>query len=220
MRYLWTNYDAKKFYISDEMPPLPFEEVGSEISEKRGENFVETVKVNFLLRFGKIFFVLMDNKKISVRREIENIFYHFLAHVDFLCGKNKFSFVDEIIFNELEKNFYGDKAGELFQKLKPQDKNKIVKLLRKQEERDGRELFFFAAVKSFFYAAKFYFYEEENKFFIFLPQKENDADKIILELLQILFLDIFSPPPEIFWQRHFGIIHEEKTMLIDEIKLY
>lgn len=223
MRYLWTNYDEKNFYITDETPPLPFEEIAGEIIEKRGENFVETTKINALLRFEKIFLPLINffnDDKISVRREIENIFYHFLAHIDFLCGKNKFTFTDEMIYDELEKNFYGNRAGEIFRQLNPREQNKIVNILRKHEEYEGRELFFFAAVKKFFPAAKIYFYEEEKKIFIFLPQKENDRDKIISELLQILFYDIFSPPPEFFWQHHFGIICEELTMRIDELSLY
>lgn len=223
MDFLWTNYDSDIFYISDELPPCPCEELGSQVSERRGEKIVSTAKINFMLRFSDIFLPLIDffdEQKISERREIENIFYHVLAQIDFLCGKHKFFFVEQIIYDELEKNFYGKRAGEIFRQLNVRDRKKFVKVLRKQEEFHGRELFFADAVKYIFSDSKLYFYEDEKKFFIYLPQEENETDKLILELLEILFLDISCLPPEIFWKNHFGIIDEPVTMLIDNISIY
>ena len=209
MSYLWTDYSKKNFYVSDEMPPEPFSEVSN-----------NPAKINFLLRFGEIFLPLMDCENVDQRREIENIFYHFLAQIDFICGKFKFYFEDEIICHELENNFYGDRCGEIFRQLDKKTQKKIAKILRKQEKIDSRELFYFDAVKIIFPDAKLYFYADEQKIFIYLPQEENDCDKLTLEILQILFLDISCLSPEIFWKKHFGIIGKNKTMLLDEISLY
>lgn len=208
MNYLWTDYRRDAFYFSDTEPAFPFEERGN------GGG------INFLLRFCKIFFPLFKSFTPESRREVENIFYHFLAQLDRNCGKHKFSFVEELLEQELAKNFYGDRAGDIFRQLTSNEQRKIARLLRLQEECEGRNLFFREAVKEFFPDAKIYFYKDEEKFLLWLPQQENSKRKGILELLTILFLEISCKPPEIFWENHFGIIDAPETMRLNQVVIF
>lgn len=207
MEYLWTDYRRDATYISDVAPNFPFEER-------------DGVKINFLVRFGKIFLPLFKSLAPEDRREVENIFYHFLAQLDRTCGKHKFSFVEELLGEEIAKNFYGDRAGDIFRKLTSNEQRKIARLLRLQEACEGRRLFFREAIATFFPGAKIYFYEDEKKFLLWIPQQENSERKNIPELLTILFLEISCKPPEIFWGNHFGIIDAPETMRPDQITIY
>lgn len=209
MDYLWTAYRRDAFYFSDTVPAFPFEERGGE-----GNG------INFLLRFSKIFFPLFKSLEPENRREVENIFYHFLAQLDRVCGKHKFSFVEELLEQELAKNFYGEHAGDIFRQLTSNEQRKIARLLRLQEECVGQNLFFREAIQEFFPGAKIYFYKDEKKFLLWLPQPENPKRKRLLELLTILFLEISCKPPEIFWKNHFGIIDEPETMLLNQIVIF
>ena len=212
MDYLWTDYQRDAFYFSDTAPAFPFEERGGEVDKG--------VRINFLVRFSKIFLPLFKSLAPENRREVENIFYHFLAQLDRTCGKQKFSFVEELIGEEIAKNFYGDRAGDIFRQLDLNDQKKITQFLRLQEECGGLNLFFREAIMEFFPGAKIYFYEDEEKFLLWLPQQENLKRKRILELLTILFLEISCKPPEIFWENHFGIIDEPETMRLDQITIF
>ena len=220
MDYLWTDYKRDAFYFSDMMPAFPFEERTISITRKRGGEVVKVTGINFLVRFSKIFLPLFKNLTPENRCEVENIFYHFLAQLDRTCGKHKFSFVEELIGEEIAKNFYGDRAGDIFRQLDLNEQKKITRLLRLQEECEGRNLFFREAIQELFPSAKIYFYEDKEKFLLWLPQQENLKWKRILELLTILFLEISCKPPEIFWGNHFGIIDELETMRLDQITIF
>lgn len=220
MDYLWTDYRRDFFYFSDTAPAFPFEERTAFTGQDRGNEFVESVGINFLLRFDEIFLPLFKNFTPENRREIENIFYHFLAQVDRNCGKHKFTFVEELLEQELAKNFYGERAGEIFRQLDSSAKRKIVRLIRLQEECEGRKLFFSEAIQEFFAGVKIYFYEDEEKFLLYLPQAESLYGKKIIELSTILFLDISCRTPEIFWENHFGIIGEPETMQLDRTIIF
>ena len=109
MKYLWTNYDSNSFYYSEDVPNCPWEELVKNIQSIEGKN----VEINPLIRFSEIFLPLFEefrNRSSDERHEIENILYHFLAQIDRHCGKHKFSFVNQIIIEELSKNFYGETA--------------------------------------------------------------------------------------------------------------
>lgn len=220
MDYLWTGYRRELFYFSDAAPAFPFEERTTFTKQERSGEFVESVGINFLLRFSEIFLPLFKNFTPENRREVENIFYHFLAQLDRNCGKHQFTFVEELLEEELAKNFYGSRAGEIFRQLDSSAKRKVARLLRLQEECEGRKLFFREAIQDFFAGAKSYFYEDEEKFLLYLPQAESPEGKKIIELSTILFLDISCRTPEIFWGNHFGIIGEPETMRLDQTIIF
>ena len=220
MDYLWTDYRRELFYFSDTAPAFPFEERTVFTKQDRGGNFVDSVGINFLLRFSEIFLPLFKSLTPDNRREVENIFYHFLAQLDRDCGKHKFTFVEELLGQELAKDFYGTRAGEIFRQFNSSAKRKVMRLLRLQEECEGRKLFFREAIQVFFAGAKIYFYEDEEKFLLYLPQEESADGKKIIELLTILFLDISCRTPEIFWGNHFGIIGEPETMRLDQTIIF
>ena len=220
MDYLWTDYRRDAFYFSDTAPTFPFEERTVSVMQNHGGNVVESIGINFLPRLCKIFFPLFKNLGAEERRCIENIFYHFLAQLDRNCGKQKFSFVEELLKQELAKNFYGDRAGDIFRQLAPDEQRKVARLLRLQEECEGRKLFFREAIQEFFPGAKIYFYKDEGKFLLWFPQQESSKRKRILELLTILFLELSCKPPEIFWENHFGIIDKPETMLLNQTVLF
>ena len=219
MKYLWTNYDSNSFYYSEDVPNCPWEELVKIIQSIEVKKF----EINPLIRFSEIFLPLFEEfRSLSSdeRHEIENILYHFLAQIDRHCGKHKFSFVNQIIAEELSKNFYGETAGEIFRQLEVHEQRKIADLLRRQEKCNGRKLFYTEAIKTFFPNAKIYFYEDEQKFLIYIPQKETKKAKLYLKLINILFLEVSCLPPEIFWNQHFGIVGEPETMLINQMIIY
>ena len=217
MRYLWTDYDENIFYRTDSAEIL-IEEMGTREPKERGGKISDSVGINPLVRFGAILDPLLKAKKDTA--ETENILYHFLAHIDELCGKNKDSFVEELIAEEIAADGYGRRAGEIFRSLPRRARRVVAFALRKQEAAKGRESAYIVAVRSLFPKIKIYFYHDEEKFLLVLPYNETAENRAVLELCEILFLAMEGNRPEYFWQESFGAVELSDTMRIGNIVVY
>lgn len=151
---------------------------------------------------------------------VEKIFTEILMYIEKDFETHKFTFVEKILEEELDADVYGCRAGEIFRRLSSYWRKKFVKILRRQEESQGRENFFTSAIQNFFPGAKIYFYDEEESFLLCLPYSQTDLGDLILELSEILFMDLTCATPKVFWDEHFGIIGEPLTMRLDKMIVY
>ena len=157
-----------------------------------------------------------DNEKSAVEKILTKI----LTYIEKDFETHKFSFVEKILEDELVADVYGNRAGEIFRLLSPYWRKKFVKILRRQEESQGREIFFTIAIQDFFPGTKIYFYDDEERFLLCLPYSQTESGDLILELAEILFMDFTCATPKVFWDEHFGIIGEPLTMRLDEMIVY
>ena len=151
--------------------------------------------------------------------ELSNCLLHCLARLDRLCGLAAALLGEDQLERELLQGYFGACAGELFSRLAPERKLLIVQYLRRQEMAGGCRLFFREAVKAVFPQAGIYFYQPDEIFLLYLPQRENDADRDCLKLLGILFQDTTAKRQE-YWEYPFGIIERKQTMRIGRMRLY
>ena len=217
MEYLWTDYDSNVFYFIENILHTPYQEKSRTIKTEVGLQ----IEINPLIRFAEIFIPLIEGiEDEQLRHQIENIFLHYLARLDGRCSIHRFTLEEEKLHRELEMGHYGKKAAEYFKTLTNDEQNKIIALLRRQEEYRGRRLLFNEAIHTMIENAHIYYYEDEQRFLIYIPKFENESDKNKLALIDELFSDFMNNDKKIFWNEHFGIIDQSQTMILDEMILY
>lgn len=217
MNYLWTDYREDYTYFTDEAPAIPCEERGNL------SNSSKTVLINPMPRLAMIFLPLFDafeTQDVAVRHHLENVFCHFIAQLDRLCGKHDFSFLEKAVADEIKKGYYGERVSEIFQGLSVREQKIISRFLRIQEEKRGRISLYRPVIQSLFVGSRVYFYHDEKKLLVWLPYKESVGLQKKIELCNQLFLDVSCVEPEIFWSRHFGIIGVHATMRLDQTVIY
>ncbi len=230
MRYLWTDYDSNRFYCSAEILSSPYEEHSDVYRDEKSGKTVH--ELNPLIRLDEIFLPLFkleqgdendvapDDIFSSKRRHIENVLYHFLAGLDRLCGKHDFSMIEERLDQELRKGGYGQRAKDLYVKLTEGEQRIVARNLRRQEACDETELRYVQAVHDIFPGSRVYYYHDEQRFVVWIPQRETSNTQDRLELLKILFLDLTCNEPQVFWERHVGVMGIDIAPRVDEAVVY
>ena len=218
MDYLWRRYSPQTRYEID--PSMKISSPPLEISRRRGE----VVVVNPLPRFAGPFRVLLQRRDLWERQEDDlqalcNCLLHFLAHLDRTSGLSRGLLAEDELDEELSLGCFGAESREIYERLKPEQKREIVRLLRKQESEQGRRLYFREAVKALFPQAALYFYHGDDIFLIYLPQAENGEDAGCMRLLVMLFLDA-TAKWQVYWEHPFGIIGRKRTMRLNNMRLY
>lgn len=211
MRYIWQNYDAEKDFYVDVKPFSPYLEISYGNEKKIG--------VNPYTRFYEIFSPLYENADAQNFGALENCLLHYLAMLDLKSGVHLTSIYERKIDEEICGGVYGEKARELYLSLHENERRIILIYLQRHDAAHGLKNFFFDAVLQFFPSAKFYFYEWEKKFLLYIPSRDTEHNQKLLALL-IFFLFDMGVSYEIFWNCHFGIIDDAKTMTIDKIVIY
>ena len=228
MRYIWQNYDAENDFYVDTKPFSPYLEVSYTGAKKIG--------VNPCIRFYEIFSPFyngvvddfeqiedLDSLKYSEPLEesepLSNCLFHYLAMLDLKSGMHLTSMHECKLDEEICNGVYGDKVREIYLALNENERRIILIYLQRHDAAQGLQTFFFDAVLQFFPAAKFYFYEWEKKFLFCIPAACTEHNETLMELL-IFFLFDMGANYEIFWNRHFGIIGDAKTMRLDSTVIY
>lgn len=132
--------------------------------------------------------------------------------------KLQINIFEENLRDEILKDFYGVEVKEIFLILSPHEQNLILRVLRLQENSEGRRLQFMLAVQSLFPRAKVYF--NFGKCLMHLPEKKSDSALKKIELIKILFMDFSNADIELYFEKSFGVFDAPKTMRLDEIILY
>ena len=224
MKYVWTNYADENFYCTTVESSLD-EQTGHKPILRQGKN-VRAIGITHLPRFVAIMAPLLealpfdDDVATMVRQEIENIFYKFLAQVDFDGANTPFSLITAYFRGELQNGNYGAAIQALFNSISKPERNIMARYLAQQEFGAGRQLLFREAIEELFPGVRLYFYRDEERFAVWLPFAETEERGKILSLWEKLFLAASCRKPRYFWQYHFGIIGRDETMHLDEIAIY
>ncbi len=181
------------------------------------------VEINPYYRFYalfKDFFDINNPEDLEFRQVFFDIAIHFLAEIDRRHGLNKREYYLKFILNDLTNELLGPlirRKLPLFTKKELQIiANNLLNLYTTGEmlyllKDTIRQIF----LNSLIYAN----YESKNELLFFINYEKTAANEAKLDGILSLFLPI-EFRTEIYWQKHFGIIGHEETMLIDQIALY
>lgn len=216
MKYLWQAYDETKIYNV----PRKLVEPYSEVQDDDGQR----VMVSPFFRFETIFSALIEawqDESIdeNVIKEIENIVYHYLAHLDRVAGLRFCFIVEALIEKELLQGSCGMQVKEQYERLTTAEKRQLLYFLREKKLRRNKKSFFCQVVTKFFGPVQMYYYGYEKKFFLCIPARKTDERSSKLELIQDLFFDV-TGELEVFWDTDIGFIGREETMKIGQVIMY
>lgn len=216
MKYLWQAYDETKIYNVPKKLVEPY----SEVQDDDGK----CVMVSPFFRFEPIFSALIEawqDKSINenVIKEIENIVYHYLAHLDRVAGLRFCFIVEALIERELLQGSGGMQVKEQYERLTAAEKRLLLHFLMEKKLRRNKKSFFCQAVTTFLGPVQMYYYSYEKKFFLCIPGRKSDERNSKFELIRDLFFDV-TGELEVFWDKHIGFIGREETMKIGQVIVY
>lgn len=219
--WLWANYNADKTYAVEITPICPTLE-NQHYQDAKGRWLI-----NPLVRFTRIFCPLFEKpdetiseQEIEIRNAMANIFFHYLAQMDFWKDFGRTALAQQKIREKLEAGAYGEFAQKQFKELLKEEKYKKMLLRLMLKQQNSSRTYFLEALKTFFPACKAYHYQDEDKYLIYLPYQETKAAKKLLKLVEELFCPITCANKEYFWGMPFAILGQPDTLRIDNCKIY
>lgn len=209
MNYIWQNYSEKNTFKVAYEGFSPYLEISN-------NNYKDEIKVNVLIRFSGIF---KDIDFIKNHGDIDNVLLHYLAQLDLQKGLYSRTLEMMIIKEDIQNNLYGKVVRELFNKVNDKNQEIILKYILKDIKNKQRKLLFQDIIKEIFPKSCFIFSKSNNEFILYLGEKETSENRIIINLLKELFLDVFFNV-YITWEYCIGIIDVDDSMRIDNFIMY
>lgn len=205
-KYLWE-------IIQDEV------NIDLEISRRCGINeVIEKNKIDISHRFSKEFKEYLKYKILMEEegylqdsfKEIENLFLKMLGTLDLIRGTNKKRYIKNLILKEISNIVNIDVFNN--------EEKEIIALYYYEMKKIGDETEIFKkALQKIFKNIEFYFVKEKILLYISAEKKSDNEKKV--EVLIELFLNI-NYPIRIFWNNYFGVIGQNRMMILDKIEIY
>lgn len=205
-KYLWE-------IIQDEV------NIDLEISRRCGINeVIEKNKIDISHRFSKEFKEYLKYKILMEEegypqdsfKEIENLFLKMLGTLDLIRGTNKKRYIKNLILKEISNIINIDVFNN--------EEKEIIALYYYEMKKIGDETEIFKkALQKIFKNIEFYFVKEKILLYISAEKKSDNEKKV--EVLIELFLNI-NYPIRIFWNNYFGVIGQNRMMILDKIEIY
>lgn len=211
MKYIWQDYSSENNFYVETKPFSPYLEIGYVWEKNLG--------VNPIPRFQDIFSPLFKDVPTKNFKPLENCLLHYLAELDLNSGLHRVSIFEHLLDEEIRKNFFGERATQLYLSLTDNERRIFLIYLRRHEVAHGLKSFFFVAVQAFFPETQFYFHEWDKKILLCVPVEETAHNQNLMELLTFFLADM-GVEYEIFWNCHFGIIGDDETIRLDDFVIY
>lgn len=200
----------------------PYTEVSSEIIN-RSTLGGGTVQVNPLYRFSNVFSQIFDlnlEDYGQLRETMFDIVMHFMAQLDLRQGLSRQEYYQRFFLRELVEEVCGEKAAEAVQYFGEGHLRRILHLILKLYI-CGSSIYLLREVMRNIYPDSIIYQNNEmaREVLIYVGFKETEEERTKITFL----LDTFLPvnfEVFIFWDRHFGIIDVDETMVIDEMVLF
>lgn len=201
MRPLWQYYNPKKHYSLDVAPASPAFEV----------SLTNECLINPIPRFLPIFAPLFEyDLDVEERRQLENVFLHFLALLDLHCGLDRRELLLKHLDEELRAGLWGATIQNIYAGLNDAEQRDIKNALYEQEFKNAPS--FGHLLRKWFPGTLFYEVVETNELIIVLPSQGDVSDSQKLDLL----LKLFAPLRQcirITWQKAPCLLDEMEGVL-------
>lgn len=229
MNYVWEVLlaaESEKMERSDirflpAKAPSPYVEVSF---EELNTTSLETaqVEVNPLYRFSGIFSELFSPDIMeyqALRGIFLDIVMHYMAETDLLSGMHRQEFFFWFLLEEIKKGFFGGKSADAFALFEAEEQRMIVtSMLGLYRSAHCKELFK-GLIKGLYENAIIYEGRDRAEaVYLYIGRKETEAERKKIHFLADTFLPL-NENVEIFYDKHFGIMDVDETMVTDMLLL-
>lgn len=182
-----------------------------------------TVEVNPLYRFTKEFAALFD-LNLQAYGAARELFFdaamHYLVQQDLRQGLSKQEYALRFFLRDLLDGVCGSQAARVMGRFEGEALWRLLRLILKLYQCGSSLHLFREAMRcmypdSLVYAAN----EEVRQVLVYLGEAKTDGEREKQEFLQDMFLPI-NYRVFLFWERHFGIVDVDETMVMDEMVLF
>lgn len=178
-------------------------------------------EIDVVYRFEDIFQEYINHKAEVLEKgtyfeeeeyeDIENKLLHFLGKTDLIRGMSKEYHISHLILQELSKYF----DLRVFEK---EEANRIV-YYYKRVKRAGDALKCFKNVIEEIFGGMANLYYMDGKILLIIDRYKSDENLKKYKIIEEIFIDITNEV-RVFWKYPFGIIGEDKMMIMDAMELY
>ncbi|MBU5316797.1 hypothetical protein KQI30_11020 [Clostridium bornimense] len=228
MNYIWNVLlEARKKGVNENnisfVPAVvssPYMEIASEDINYINIDNNSVVEVNPWFRFYDIFkeFFPSDNDEdIEVREAIFDIIMHFLGDIDLVSGVTKTYFIKQLLLKDIEDNIFGENIKENISVFDNDELDIVLEGMVNLYRCNTSLLLFNKIIKNIFKNSIVYINKCKHKnIYIYLNEEKSEK----LEKKIAIIIDIFLPINfinHIYWDKHFGIIGVNETMVLNNI---
>lgn len=230
MNYIWETA------LAADQSGIPREEItyrparnGSPYAEVVLENLNSrtlestVVEVNPLYRFAKEFAAVFDCNVEGLEKTRELLFditMHYMVQADLRQGLSRQEYGMRFLLRDLLNGVCGRKTAEVATHFEKDKLRRLLVFIRKMYQ-CGSSITLFREVMRYMYPESLVYAsnDETGEVLAYIGRKETAQERERIEFLQDMFLPI-QFHLFIFWDRHFGIIDVEETMVLDEMVLF
>lgn len=229
MNYIWeallaaekNGIEERELRFPEAKNPSPYVEVSFvDLNTIVPEN--PEIQVNPLYRFSRVFSELLapDVREYGEARALLlDVFMHYTARTDLLSGMHRQEYYFLFLQKELKEGAYGKRAAEAYALFDAGQQRRIVSSLIGLYRSAHYKEIFRELVTAFYGNA--IVYEERDRpevLYLYVGRKETGTERKKLRFLADTFLPV-NTEVKIFYDRHFGILDLEETMVTDRILL-
>lgn len=179
------------------------------------------VEVNPFFRYETIFSKLITADGQGELQELKDFLFdrwiHAIYDVERVTGMTKHSFCVSIMKEEILQGAWGPNIQKGFLLFDTKEQDDILENICKLYQGGDGQVLFCETLKRIF-TDPFVYVLKEQQILIYLGERENARAKKKLQFLQSVFCPM-NMTTDIFWNKHFGVVDIDETMLLDEIAL-
>lgn len=181
------------------------------------------IEINPYYRFYEIFRDLYTYDDTTYK-ELKEVFFdliiHQLADTDSYMGMNKREFYKESLLKDIREQFFGEKAWQQLSRFTQSQRQYLLSRILMLYEIGESLIVFKETVHNIYHNSAIYSNRrEKEEILIYLGVTKDKKEEEKLSFLLEFFLPI-KYEVRIYWEKHFGIVGEDKTMKLDQIVLY
>ncbi|WP_310603875.1 hypothetical protein [Anaerosporobacter sp.] len=191
--------------------------------KKRNSKAIYEIEVNPYYRFYEIFrdmYSLDDSEHEELKEVLFDLLIHHLSDTDAYMGMNKWEFYKGLLLDDIKNNFFGKNAYQQFLIFTEVERQYLLTRILMLYEVGESLLLFKETIHTIFNNSAIYINRrEKDEILIYLGVSKSKRYEEKLTFI----LDFFLPVKyeiRLYWDKHFGVIGEDKTMHVNQIVLY
>lgn len=228
MKYIWeylikaiqNDIDINEITFKPAKEFSPYLEIATDIINQQEVLVDEPTEINPYFRYQKIFQNLFkpDYEEFEkVREMILDQIIHEIFHTEKYMGMSRNGFYKSFLKKNIDNGCFGKEFTELYKTLN-RDEQDVICLYLLNMYCNGSSIALWKEIISYFYKDCYIYQGQEEELLIYLGKEKEKKDRILLKLINTVFLPI-SYKVDIYFKYPFGVLGMEETMMLDEIEL-
>lgn len=182
-----------------------------------------TVEINPFYRFCDIFKNFL-NINFNGHEELQKVFFdiitHYLLFIDYHQGLSKREYYGKFILHDIKNGIFGQNVKNNLEVFHIDERHNIFNGMISLYCTSASIHLFKQVVRQIFLRSIIYYRSEDtSEVLIYLGTVEDEINRQKIDTLLELFLPL-GFVYRLYWEKHFGILGADQTMVIDHIVIY